>query len=58
MESTIFLREQIERAKRLAAAMTTSAERDRLLRVAEEYQHHLDAPPGVPTTAKPKAERR
>jgi hypothetical protein len=36
-----FLREQIERARRLAKALTRTEDRDRLLAVADDYQSQL-----------------
>ena len=38
-----FLREQIERAKRYASAMTNTADRERFEQVAEGYQREIDA---------------
>jgi hypothetical protein len=40
--TTKFLLEQIERAKRLAAALTNPADRERLERLADDYQKEVD----------------
>lgn len=37
------LKEQVERAKRFAKGMTTMADRDTLLAVADDYQRKIDA---------------
>ena len=37
------LKEQVERARRLAASMTTSSDRNRLGAIANEYQRQIDA---------------
>jgi hypothetical protein len=37
-----YLREQIERAKRFAASMTNTGDRDRLEATADNYQRELD----------------
>jgi hypothetical protein len=47
-----FLREQIERARRLARALTRTEDRDRLLAVAEDYQSQLDATSSVQAQAE------
>lgn len=47
-----FLREQIERARRLAKALTRTEDRDRLLALAEDYQRQLDATSRVPAQAE------
>lgn len=38
-----YLRDQIERAKRFAAAMTNSSDRERFEGLADKYQRELDA---------------
>jgi hypothetical protein len=40
--TTKFLLEQIERAKRLAAALTSPADRERLEKLATDYQKEID----------------
>jgi hypothetical protein len=40
--TTKFLLEQIERAKRLAAALTSPADRERLETLANDYQKEID----------------
>jgi hypothetical protein len=47
-----FLREQIERARRLAKALTRTEDRDRLLALAEDYQRQLDATSTGPAQAE------
>jgi hypothetical protein len=43
MSRISFLRDQIERAKRFAASVTNTRERERFLSMAEEYQREIDA---------------
>jgi hypothetical protein len=40
--TTKFLLEQIERAKRLAAGMSSSADRERFEKIAADYQKEID----------------
>ena len=40
--TTKFLLEQIERAKRLAAGLTSPADRERLEKLANDYQKEID----------------
>jgi hypothetical protein len=42
MPTIAFLREQMERARRFASALT-GTDRDRLLAVADDYQRQIDA---------------
>jgi hypothetical protein len=42
--TTKFLLEQIERAKRLAAGMSSSAERERFEKIAADYQKEMTTP--------------
>ena len=42
MPDVKFLKEQMERARRLAAALTSSADRDRLQALADGYQRQID----------------
>lgn len=43
MPTIAFLKEQIERAKRFAMGMTSTADRDRFNAMADDYQRQLDA---------------
>jgi hypothetical protein len=40
--TTKFLLEQIERAKRLSAGLSSAADRERFLKIAADYQKELD----------------
>ena len=51
MSRTKYLLEQIERAKRFAAAVNNEADRARFEKIAADYQNEIDAtaaPPGCP----------
>jgi hypothetical protein len=49
-------REQIERAKRFAAGMTNSGDRERFEATADGYQRALDAPDAQSADTSPPAE--
>jgi hypothetical protein len=50
-----YLLEQIERAKRFAAAMNNPADRERFEKVAADYQSELDAAAGTSDQQSPSA---
>jgi hypothetical protein len=56
MSRTKYLLEQIERAKRFAAAVNNEADRARFEKIAADYQNEIDATAAPPGDQEPSAQ--
>jgi hypothetical protein len=55
MSRTNYLRQQLERAKRFAAAMVNLGDREKFEKIAADYQAELDASNAPASAAEPSA---